>query len=188
MTKPAGRPKNIAPRLTAESIIARAAALLEAQGLESFSIRSLAAQLGVTPMSVLHHVKSLKALERMMAEQTYNAIELEVNNPDPAERIITLLERYYKTSSSHPHLVRMIFSRAEAPVSRLASLNEKLRADLATLGLSPVQVGRCHNLLIDYTHGHLLALATGPLDCEQSDGTNLRGYLANLRTILDAFM
>ena len=188
MTKPAGRPKNIAPRLTAESIIASATALLETQGLESFSIRSLAAHLGVTPMSVLHHVKSLKALERLMAEQTYSAIELEVDNADPAERVITLLERYYETSSCHPHLVRMILTRPEPLVSRLGALTEKLQGDLATLGLSPVQVDRCRNLLIDYTHGHLLALGGGSADCGQSDGTNLRGYLANLRTILEAFI
>ena len=62
--------------LTREQIVRTAIALLDAEGLEGFSMRGLGARLGSAATAVYWHVKSKDDLVRLAGDEVWNEIEL----------------------------------------------------------------------------------------------------------------
>ena len=62
-------------RLSREAIVAAGVALADAEGLERLSMRRLAQELGVNPMSIYHHVRDKDALLDAMLDAVVAGIE-----------------------------------------------------------------------------------------------------------------
>jgi TetR/AcrR family transcriptional regulator, tetracycline repressor protein len=67
--------------LTRDRVLATALAVGDADGLAAVSLRRIAGELGVTPMSVYNYVESKDALLDEIADRVYGQVEL----PDPSE-------------------------------------------------------------------------------------------------------
>lgn len=66
--------KTRATRLTEQDILDTALAFIQAKGIEALGMRSLAKQLGVTPMALYHHVPGKEALLDRLAESMLAAV------------------------------------------------------------------------------------------------------------------
>src|SRR5262245_40493274 len=74
MQQPAGAPHHRG--LTRRAIVERALELGDAEGLEAVSLRRLASELGVTPMSLYRHVKDKQDLVNAMYEAIVEGFDL----------------------------------------------------------------------------------------------------------------
>lgn len=99
--------------LDRERITAASVRLLDAEGLAKFSMRRLAAELGVTAMSVYWYVDSKDDL----LELALDAVEGEIDLPDPADggtpwqsQLRQLADSYRSLFNEHPWLCQMFGS------------------------------------------------------------------------------
>lgn len=153
-----GRPKAEAPLLDIDRIVDAAAHALQS-GRGEFSMRGLAATLGVDPMALYHHVPSKQALLDAVVAKAFQRLDRLpkrwVHLPDRFERLYLLSEAYLRCVAPLPQLTRQL---ARGPASlahaRFAALFK------AAMGV-PVDEGsvlsQVLDLLVDYLHGAAMA-------------------------------
>lgn len=102
MSRPRGRPAQGAG-VSREGILAAALELLEEGGGKGLSMRALAARLGVTPMSLYHHVQDHASLLRALSDRIYGEVmDGQEEGAAPLEVIRGLLCRYHDAVAGTP--------------------------------------------------------------------------------------
>ena len=104
--------------LSTERIVTEAIALLDADGVDALSMRKLAARLGVSPMSLYHHVADKHALIEGIAEAIMR--DLVIPGPDVAwdEAIRDLATSFRAITLEHPAAFQLLIS-GETPAALL---------------------------------------------------------------------
>jgi AcrR family transcriptional regulator len=100
------------PVLTREAILAEARAMVADAGLESLSLRRLAARLGVTAPALYAHVDGKHELLRAIAEQEFAALSARfhaVPAGDPVARMRANARAYIDHARANPELFRVMF-------------------------------------------------------------------------------
>ncbi len=153
-----GRPTAEAPVLDIDGIVNAAAKALES-GRGDFSMRGLAATLGVDPMALYHHVPSKQALLDAVVAKAFQRLDRLPKRwahvPDRPKRLYLLSEAYLRCVAPLPQLSRHL-ARGSASFAhlRFAALFE------AAVGV-PVKEGsvlaQARDVLVDYLHGAALA-------------------------------
>jgi len=153
-----GRPKAEAPLLGIDCIVDAAARALES-GRGDFSMRGLAATLGVDPMALYHHVPSKQALLDAVVARAFQRLnrlpKRWVHLPDRFERLYRLAEAYLRCVAPLPQLTRQL-ARGSTSLAheRFAALFEVAMGVPVNDGSVLAQV---RDLLVDYLHGAALA-------------------------------
>lgn len=175
MSRPRGRPA-LGEGVAKAGILAAALALLEEGGGKGLTMRALASRLGVTPMSLYHHVQDRAALLRALSDQVYGEVlEGTGSLADACEEIRLLLGRYHDAVGRHPQLTLAIFTEPAAFAGVSRQITDRLTALLA--GLTP-EPELWRDILIDHAHGSGLALVSSHGDQAQADALRERYRLA----------
>jgi AcrR family transcriptional regulator len=144
-----------------DAILDASLALLDEDGELGLTMRTLAARLGVTPMSLYHHVSDRAGLLRALSDRVYGAVLQGVDAPgsdlpgSDIDRIRTLLTRYYDAVVAHPQLTFAIFAEPAAFAGASRDLADRLTGLLAAL--TPAHL-LWRDILVDHVHGGGLAL------------------------------
>nr|WP_246286102.1 TetR/AcrR family transcriptional regulator C-terminal domain-containing protein [Microbacterium pseudoresistens] len=114
------------------------------QGLSKFSIRSIAAQLSLSPMSVYRFVSSKDELLDLVLLRVLSRIEIPVTfEPEWEERIISIMSAWREMLLTHAEIVPLLLER---PIPRgsegLARLQEAILANLDAAGISGARAVR----------------------------------------------
>lgn len=139
------------------SEIARAAlALVDADGIERFTMRRVAESLGVTTMAVYHHFQNKAEVLQAAADQVWIEALLSVTqHDDPVESIIQAFLTIRRTFRSHPDITTHAFSsHAADDATHLVSLATTSWFERA--GLRGDVAGRAYFALATYTLGSAL--------------------------------
>lgn len=153
-----GRPTAEAHVLDIDRIVVAAAHALES-GRGDFSMRGLAATLGVDPMALYHHVPSKQALLDVVVARAFQRLDRLpkrwVHLPDRFERLYLLAEAYLRCVAPLPQLTRQL-ARGSTSLAheRFAALFEVAMGVPVNDGSVLAQV---RDLLVDYLHGAALA-------------------------------
>lgn len=124
------------PVLKREQIVAAALALVDREGLDALSMRKLAAELGVGPMSLYYHVLDKSALQDLLIEAVFAEVHLpEELDPDPERRVMALGHILRDALLAHPHAVPLVLSRSLRTPGQLRPI-EDLLGVLFALGLN----------------------------------------------------
>ncbi|WBS00987.1 TetR/AcrR family transcriptional regulator [Pseudoduganella sp. SL102] len=172
MTRPRGRPAQ-GSGVARDAILAAALALLEEGNGSGLTMRGLAARLGVTPMSLYHHVADRTALLVALSDLVYGEV-MPGPEPDatgmaagPHEKcraeLRALLVRYHDAVARHPQLTLAIFAEPAAFAGVTRRITERLDTLLATL--TPAHL-LWRDVLVDHAHGSGLALAAARGDAQ----------------------
>lgn len=165
MTRPRGRPAH-GEGVTREEILSAALALLDEDGA-GFGMRALAARLGVTPMSLYHHVGDRAALLRALSDRVYGAVLEHAAAPGGAlAELRALLVRYHDAVGRHPQLTLAIFAEPAAFAGTTLVLTERLTGLLSALTSEHLA---WRDILVDHAHGSGLALCAARDRREQLD-------------------
>ena len=164
MERRAGRPKAGQERLTRELIIGAALRLIDEEGMDALSMRRLAAELGVDPMAIYHHLPGKAAVVTGVVE----AVFAELRVPPPGDKgwqdgVRAFARAYRDVARAHPHLVLHLVTNAEAAAAATLEASEALYAALEAGGLPPATVVRAADVVVDYVTGFALAETARPL-------------------------
>jgi len=156
MTRPRGRPAQ-GKTVARDDILNVALTLLDEGDGQGLTMRALAARLGVTPMSLYHHVGDQAGLLRALSERVYTEVLEGIDKlVDHRAEIRMLLTRYHQAVGRHPQLTLAIFATPEAFSGVTREITDRLTTLLAEITTEPML---CH-ILIDHAHGSGLALAS----------------------------
>lgn len=155
MSRPRGRPAN-GQGVSRDDILRAALTLLEEGAGQGLTMRALAARLGVTPMSLYHHVKDRAGLLRALSDRVYAEVLAGASEQaDPLAAIRTMLIRYHDAVGQHPQLTLAIFATPQAFAGVTRQITERLTALLAQITPEPAL---WRDILVDHAHGSGLAL------------------------------
>lgn len=181
MNKPRGRPAR-GQGITREQVLEAALRLLE-EGGAVFSMRTLAARLQVTPMSLYHHVGDHAALLRAVSDRVYAGVLEPGEVPDdPLDGIRAILHRYHGLVADYPQLTLAIFAEPAAFAGTTRAITDRLLSLLEKLSLEPLL---WLETLVDHAHGNALAFQSVGSDPALA-GTMRERYRQALDRLLEA--
>lgn len=122
--------------ISAESILDTAARLIELHGVEAFTMRGLAEELGVAVTSIYWHVGGRDKLfdslvDRLLSEMA----NLPIEGDTAVERIASLARSQRKALIDRQHLLAIAHERDRTPMLFLP-IQQTLAAQLAELGVT----------------------------------------------------
>ncbi|MFD7024015.1 TetR/AcrR family transcriptional regulator C-terminal domain-containing protein [Promicromonospora sukumoe] len=159
--------------LSRDHLLRAAIEIADAEGLEAVSMRRLAAQLGVGPMSLYRHVANKDELLVAMADRAFGEIDLPRTGPEGwRARLELTARRQWQLCRTHLWLSRTVsFTRPLLVPNMMAQTEWTLRA-LDGLGLPPAVRMRealaLHGLVVTAA----LSLAD-EVEAEQDSGVTL---------------
>ena len=166
-------------QLTVEQIVTASVELIDREDSTGLSMRKLGAALGVDPMAVYHHVPNREALIVLALEHvlTDEMPELDVD-AEWDEQVHAWARAYRGVVKRHraltyealrnPTTVEQVAERATLPLVRAIARSGVTRRRAAALA----------DLIVDYVHGHALALSA------ENERAERRTFDAAMRTII----
>jgi len=164
MSRPATRKPERTP-LSRDRVLHTAVAIADAGGLGSLTIRSLAGDLGVKPMSVYHHVANKEAILDGIVDLVFAEIEL------PPGAGAWRAEMHARASSArtvlrrHPWAIALMESRANPGPATLRH-HDAVLGSLRAGGLSVELAGHAYALIDSYVYGFALQEAGLPFSSD----------------------
>jgi AcrR family transcriptional regulator len=150
-------------RLTAEQITAAAVRIADAEGLEAVSIRRLATELGVPPMTLYGRIAGKDELISLMADQVTGEVLIEGPQPeDWREALLALARRNYAVLVGHPWLpaATSVQYRQFGPNATAAA--RQYAESLKGQPLDSDDLWLIIGSITDYVLGHTLRAVTAP--------------------------
>jgi AcrR family transcriptional regulator len=156
MTRPRGRPEQ-GKGVAKHDILDAALILLGEGGQKGLTMRALASRLGVTPMSLYHHIEDRAGLLLALSDRIYGEVlQVAGSLGDGPSEIQALLTAYHDAVGRHPKLTLAIFAEPKAFAGVTRQLTERLTTLLASITTQQL-VWR--DILIDHAHGSGLAMS-----------------------------
>jgi AcrR family transcriptional regulator len=157
------------PRLSRERVVEAALAIADADGLGALTIRSLASELGVKPMSVYYHVAGKDEILAALVDVVFGEIEL----PVPGRAWRPEMERRAHSArevlARHRWAIGLLESRPDPGPANLRH-HDTVLATLLAGGFSPEMTAHAYALLDSYVYGFALQEASLPFEGRESVG------------------
>ncbi len=163
-------------KLTADKIVKAAMGMIDEGGEKSFSMRKLAAALGVDPMAIYHHHANRGAL----IHEVMQALMQDCQIPDPTgdwrSDLSNLCRSIRDLAKRHPGAFR-IYEVYEHWLTAEHRLHEAFYAGLTKAGFSPRATVQATRLLLSYTEAFAVDEISGWLEPENR--ADLAGSLSD---------
>lgn len=179
--------------LTKEKIICAAVELIEARGTAEFSMRSLAATLGVKTASLYNHVAGMNEL---LVGVCLHALQMQrdeerraVADMRGAQAIMALAEAYRRFAKQHWELYRLIMNSAVSYSEQVSEISqcitEPFMAVLSDSALTQEEMAHWQRVLRAMVHGFVSQEAAGffahfPADADESFRVGVQCYIDGL--------
>ena len=159
----AGRPRAGQEALTREAILDAALRVVDGEGMGALSMRRLAAELGVNPMSIYHHLPGKEAVVSGLVGLVFSGMRVPSSGGlSWQERVRAYARAHRGVVLSHPNLTLEIVSDAAAVSEAVLLGADPLYGALEEAGLPPARIVRAADSLVDFVHGFALGEASNP--------------------------
>lgn len=163
MVKPVSEsPAHRAP-LSRERVLRGAVAVADAGGLGSLTIRSLARELGVKPMSVYYHVANKDEILDGIVDLVFGEIDLPSPGGDWRSEIRRRALSARRALRRHPWAIALMESRTSPGPATLRHHDATI-GTLRAAGFSVAMTAHAYALLDAYVYGFALQEASLPFD------------------------
>ena len=151
------------PRLSRERVLRGAMAVADTGGISSLTIRSLAQNLGVKPMSVYYYVSNKDEILDGIVDLVFSEIELPAAHGDWRAEIRRRADSARKALRAHPWAIGLMESRT-SPGPVTLRHHDAVIATLRGAGFSRALTAHAYALLDSYVYGFALQEAGLPFD------------------------
>jgi AcrR family transcriptional regulator len=151
------------PRLSRERVVEAALAIADADGLGALTIRSLATELGVKPMSVYYHVASKDEILAALVDIVFGEIVLPVPGRDWRPEMERRADSAREVLARHRWAIGLLESRPDPGPANLRH-HDTVIATLRAGGFSPEMTAHAYALIDSYVYGFALQEASLPFD------------------------
>lgn len=154
-------------KLNRDVVVGAAIALADREGLDAVSVRRIATDLGVRPMSLYTHIAAKDDLISLMVDDVVGEIVVHEELPDDWRAALRQIAYSSHTAlAAHPWMLQA--SARPGPLGPNALRHaEQLIAAVAPLKLNPEDAWTVAGLVNDYTLGHALRIAHPAAGSEQ---------------------
>ncbi|WP_171049952.1 TetR/AcrR family transcriptional regulator [Nocardia cyriacigeorgica] len=165
--RPGGRgPKQA---VSVDEVVRTAIALADRDGLAKLSVRAVATELGLRPMSLYTYVPSMRALTVLMVDAVAAGDEPLPTDVPPRERLGAVARQVRGEVIAHPWLLEVSPWRMVLGPGRMRRYERQLAA-VAGIGLSEVEMDRVVAVLTEFATGNArMAVAAAREAAEMSD-------------------
>jgi AcrR family transcriptional regulator len=158
------RPVERAP-LSRERVLRGAVAVADASGIGALTMRSLASELGVKPMSLYHYVASKDEILDGIVDLVFSEIELPAADGDWRAQMRRRANSARLALRRHPWAIGLMESRANPGPATLRHHDSTL-GTLRAAGFSVAMTAHAYALLDSYIYGFALQEAALPFSAE----------------------
>ena len=149
--------------LSRERVLRGAIAVADAAGVRALTIRSLAAELGITPMSVYHYVANKSEILDGIVDEVFSEIDLPPGNGDWRSEIRRRANSARRVLRGHPWAIGLLESR-KAPGPATLRHHDAMIGTLRAAGFSVEMTAHAYALLDSYVYGFAVQEAALPFD------------------------
>ncbi|HEX6356201.1 TetR/AcrR family transcriptional regulator [Actinophytocola sp.] len=149
--------------LSRERVLRAAVAVADERGLNALTIRSLAQELGVKPMTVYHYVATKEEILDGIVESVFGEIELPVPGRDWREELRKRAVSARAVFRRHPWALALLESRTQPGPASLRHHDATI-GTLRLAGFSVVMTAHAYALLDSYVYGFALQEAALPFE------------------------
>jgi AcrR family transcriptional regulator len=169
MSKPVRDSPQVRPALSRERVLRSAVAVADAGGIASLTIRSLAQELGVKPMSVYHHVANKGEILDGIVDLVFGEIELPSAGGDWRAEMHRRAASARQVLKCHPWAIGLMESRT-APGAATLRHHDAVIGTLRGAGFSVEMTAHAYALLDSYIYGFALQEASLPFKGPETVG------------------
>ncbi|MFI7124635.1 TetR/AcrR family transcriptional regulator [Nonomuraea sp. NPDC050153] len=170
--------------LNLDEISSTAVRLMEESGVEGLSMRKLAAELQVNPMSLYHHVESKEALLGLVCATAIERMHVPPDDGAPwQEQLKALGLAYHRHAKEHPAVWGYVHTHPRLVSDRRLPIWQTLYRILRLAGVPDPELRRTSEILHAFVAGFVLAETQGHMsdDPEEIERT----FDAAIRLIVD---
>jgi AcrR family transcriptional regulator len=147
--------------LSLDEIIDRAALILRDEGDQALTMRRIAAECGVTPMAIYHHVTDKETLTGLVMDRLIDAALVPRSAGDWRTDMIEFASRYRRVFIDNPGAGRLYVRQPVIGPGTARAVEEVFRI-LATAGFPPTAIGRAADAIVLLIYGSLVNDLTRP--------------------------
>ncbi|MGH3473893.1 MAG: TetR/AcrR family transcriptional regulator C-terminal domain-containing protein [Aeromicrobium sp.] len=151
------------PRLSRERVLLGAVTIADAGGIASLTIRSLAAELGVKPMSVYHHVANKEEILDGIVDIVFSEIELPTIGAEWHSEMRRRAASAREVMRRHPWAIGLVETRT-SPGPATLKHHDAVIGTLRAGGFSVEMTAHAFALIDAYVYGFALSEATLPFN------------------------
>ncbi|WP_018657825.1 TetR/AcrR family transcriptional regulator [Actinomadura flavalba] len=152
------------PRFTVREIVGRAVGVADGEGLEALSIRRVADELGVSPMSLYTYVPGKAELIDLMLDRAYGELEPPPDGASWRAALTHVASGSWRLYHRHPWLLQVVTARPPLGPHALARYENALRA-VEGLGLTDVEM----DSVVALVEGFAASAARTSVDAAQAE-------------------
>ena len=149
--------------LSRERVLHAAMAVADTAGVRALTIRSLAAELGVTPMSVYYYVANKSEILDGIVDEVFAEIDLPPGDGDWRSEIRRRARSARQVLSRHPWAIALLESR-KTPGPATLRHHDAMIGTLRNAGFSVEMTAHAYALLDSYVYGFTLQEAAMPFN------------------------
>ncbi|WP_415973380.1 TetR/AcrR family transcriptional regulator C-terminal domain-containing protein [Rhodococcus sp. 077-4] len=178
-------------KIDREYVVSAALSIVDRSGLDSLSIRSLAASIDRDPMTVYRYLPTKEALLDAIADSVLSTlVAVDRTDPDWRHQLRIFARHYRELALEHPKTVILLATRPQSTPLGLGTTRslrslESILALMITAGFTAPEALSTYRLLRSFLRGHLLS-ETQEMT-ENQDETGDRLSLALRRLPVDQF-
>jgi len=161
LTVPRRARRGAAPQLDRDRIVRRALDIVDAEGTGALSLRRLADDLGVTPMSLYWHVADKAELLELVGRKALAEIELPPRAGDWKEDLRAIHRALLAAFLRHPNAGELMIGRARFGAGGLAAF-ERILEILLGAGFTPESAFDAYDSLYLFTLGFMATSSRSP--------------------------
>jgi AcrR family transcriptional regulator len=165
MSRQADASTEVRAPLSRERVLAGAVAVADAGGISGLTIRSLAQELGVKPMSVYHHVANKGEILDGIVDIVFSEIELPSLDGDWRAEITKRASSARSVLRRHPWAIGLLESRTSPGPATLRHHDANI-ATLRAAGFSVEMTAHAYALIDSYVYGFALQEAALPFESD----------------------
>ncbi len=163
MLKPTNETSKERLPLSRERVLRGAIAVADSAGVRALTIRSLAAELGVTPMSVYYYVANKSEILDGIVDEVFSEIELPPGDGDWRSEIRRRARSARQVLNRHPWAIALLESR-KTPGPATLRHHDAMIGTLRNAGFSVEMTAHAYALLDSYVYGFAIQEAALPFD------------------------
>src|SRR3954454_3062910 len=163
MAEPDAEGNGRRPRLSRERVLQGALSVADTGGLASLTIRSLAEELGVKPMSVYYHVANKDEILAALVDIVFGEIQLPVPGRDWRSEMRARAHSAREVLARHRWAIGLLESRSNPGPANLRH-HDAVLACLRHAGFSLALTAHAYALLDSYVYGFALQEASLPFE------------------------
>lgn len=154
-TSKARRGRGVAAGLTRDLVVEAASRVVDERGFDGLSIRSVAAELGVSPTAIYHHVTDMSDLIDGVADD-FVASEMLAGLPGdlpPLDTVRELARRVHRAGCRHPGLLLAIVGHRPERTTSQHEFGEVLLENVLAAGGTPEEAQRVYRMIVSLAAG-----------------------------------